>query len=385
MTTNILVQLPPAPAAISPREAQRESVVLTALQALAARRRVSEIDRGKARRTTAYVYERAWVDFALFLRYRIGEEAQPVSWAQTDYLMRMVETPNLLAFLDSVVSEIDASDVQAYVQAMLTKPIQDRRGKPKAGLENSTINVRLASLKHLFRTAVRMKVRADNPAHPDMIDRRRVQRTYRQRALAPKQVRDLLAALPTDGNFTTHRDHVLLLLLARLGLRREEACELRADSFTTATDGGWQVELRRKGDKVQTLLIPDDLQGPVRSYVERWNLTSYLFPVAHGGLVGDAVPQADKPLHPDDVTKIVRKRTEEVLGQARAPHAFRSTFITLALDRGVPLADVQAFAGHEDPSTTVRYRDSELKRERSAAQFVSYDEPEDADAAVAVE
>jgi len=373
--SNLLVQVP-VPTSIAPREAQRDSVVRTALQALAARRRESELARGTTRRTTAYVYKRAWVDFALFMRYRTGEVATLEEWARTDNVFRAAETQPLLDFLDRIITEIDAADVQAYVEAMLARPMRDRRGKAKVGLENSTINLRLAALKHLLRIAVRMGVRTDNPAHPEMVDRRRTQRTYKQRALSSAQVRALLEALPVDGPFTAHRDHVLLLLLARLGIRREEAAELRADSFSVAPDGGWQVELRRKGDKVQTLLIPDDLQPPVRGYVERWNLGAYLFPSAHGGLTGDAQPVLTSPLHPDEVTRIVRKRTEEILGQARAPHALRSTFITVALDRGVPLADVQAFAGHEDPSTTVRYRDSELKRERSAAQFVSYDEEE---------
>jgi len=37
------------------------------------------------------------------------------------------------------------------------------------------------------------------------------------------------------------------------------------------------------------------------------------------------------------------------------PHSLRHTFITLALDAGVPLGDVQEAASHADPRTTMRY------------------------------
>lgn len=37
------------------------------------------------------------------------------------------------------------------------------------------------------------------------------------------------------------------------------------------------------------------------------------------------------------------------------PHQFRATFITEALDAGVPLHEVQAAVHHADPRTTQRY------------------------------
>lgn len=38
-----------------------------------------------------------------------------------------------------------------------------------------------------------------------------------------------------------------------------------------------------------------------------------------------------------------------------SPHSLRHTFITLALDAGAALRDVQDAAGHADPRTTRRY------------------------------
>jgi len=37
------------------------------------------------------------------------------------------------------------------------------------------------------------------------------------------------------------------------------------------------------------------------------------------------------------------------------PHTLRHAFITVALDAGAPLRDVQEAASHADPRTTMRY------------------------------
>lgn len=38
-----------------------------------------------------------------------------------------------------------------------------------------------------------------------------------------------------------------------------------------------------------------------------------------------------------------------------SPHSLRHSFVTAALDAGVPLRDVQQSASHADPRTTMRY------------------------------
>lgn len=43
------------------------------------------------------------------------------------------------------------------------------------------------------------------------------------------------------------------------------------------------------------------------------------------------------------------------IGKRISPHSLRHSFITAALDAGVPLRDVQEAASHADPRTTMRY------------------------------
>ena len=49
-----------------------------------------------------------------------------------------------------------------------------------------------------------------------------------------------------------------------------------------------------------------------------------------------------------------------------SPHSLRHTAVTLALDAGVPLRDVQDMAGHADPRTTRRYDRARKSLDRHA-------------------
>ena len=53
------------------------------------------------------------------------------------------------------------------------------------------------------------------------------------------------------------------------------------------------------------------------------------------------------------------------------PHTLRHTFITAALDTGVPLRDVQEAASHADPRTTMRYDRARGSLDRHATYIVA--------------
>jgi len=54
-----------------------------------------------------------------------------------------------------------------------------------------------------------------------------------------------------------------------------------------------------------------------------------------------------------------------------SPHSLRHSFITTALDAGVPLRDVQEAASHADPRTTMRYDRAQRSLDRHATYIVS--------------
>jgi integrase/recombinase XerD len=54
-----------------------------------------------------------------------------------------------------------------------------------------------------------------------------------------------------------------------------------------------------------------------------------------------------------------------------SPHSLRHSFITAALDAGVPLGDVQEAASHADPRTTMRYDRGRQSLDRHATYVVA--------------
>jgi site-specific recombinase XerD len=59
------------------------------------------------------------------------------------------------------------------------------------------------------------------------------------------------------------------------------------------------------------------------------------------------------------------------LGHAVHPHALRHTFITLCLDAGVPLRDVQNAARHADPRQTEKYDRARGALDRHAGHYLA--------------
>ncbi len=71
-------------------------------------------------------------------------------------------------------------------------------------------------------------------------------------------------------------------------------------------------------------------------------------------------------------TRIVRRLCRAAgIAKRISPHWLRHSFITAALDAGVPLRDVQEAASHADPRTTMRYDRARHSLDRHATYIVS--------------
>ncbi|MGH3217919.1 MAG: tyrosine-type recombinase/integrase, partial [Streptosporangiaceae bacterium] len=70
------------------------------------------------------------------------------------------------------------------------------------------------------------------------------------------------------------------------------------------------------------------------------------------------------------VRRLARQAGIETWDQL-SPHSLRHSAITLALDAGASLRDVQDYAGHKDPRTTRRYDHARDSLDRNAAYAVA--------------
>jgi integrase/recombinase XerD len=162
---------------------------------------------------------------------------------------------------------------------------------------------------------------------------------------SPGLDRDELSALVETARRAAPRTYALVLLFALNGLRISEA--LGADVTDLDVERGHRVlRIKRKGGKRATIPLAPRTAAAIEAYLGDRTLGP-LFATSPGGRL-DAVA----------VSRTLRRLASEAV-PAKAtsihPHDLRHAFVTLSLDAGASLRDVQDAAGHADPRTTRRY------------------------------
>ena len=172
------------------------------------------------------------------------------------------------------------------------------------------------------------------------------------------------------------RDRAMLAVLAFTGCRVGELCRLRVRDYKTS--GGHRVlEVRGKGGKERRVpLHPEAFER-----LDAW--------LAHFGVCGDE-PDAifrptatargrgidgfrSRPLTRRAVQYLVARYVRRIgLDPNVTVHSFRVTALTTARERGADLVDLQDFAGHSDPRTTLTYIRNRDRLSRSPAYVLKY-------------
>lgn len=207
------------------------------------------------------------------------------------------------------------------------------------GYSPASVARRLSTLAGFYRYASNEGVIARNPLAG--VRRPRVATESTSTGLDKDELHALIDRACQDGP----RSHVLVLLLGLNGLRITEALSIDVSDLDTER-GHHVVRITRKGGKRATVPLAPRTAEAVEDYVGDRE-TGPLFTTATGNrwqrseawrtlrrLARDAVPAKAGSLH---------------------PHDLRHAFVTLSLDAGASLRDVQDAAGHADPRTTRRY------------------------------
>lgn len=165
------------------------------------------------------------------------------------------------------------------------------------------------------------------------------------RFLAQSDIDRLLAACDGERRL---RDHAVMLLLARLGLRASEVANL------TFGDIDWRngrIALIGKVRREEWLPLPQDVGDAMLAYIERARphiATARVF-------LTDVTPI--RPLSRIAVKCIVRRALERagIESVHRGAHLLRHSAATAMLRSGASLAGVGAVLRHRSPSTTALY------------------------------
>jgi len=135
----------------------------------------------------------------------------------------------------------------------------------------------------------------------------------------------------------------LIMLLSNNGLRISEALNLDVEDLRV--ERGYNiVEITRKGGKTALVPLNNVTYAAIMDHLNG-RTTGPIFLAPHGGR-----------LDRFRAYKLIRKLAKKAgLDESLHPHDLRATFVTMALEAGAPLQDVQDAVGHADPRTTQRY------------------------------
>lgn len=222
----------------------------------------------------------------------------------------------------------------------------ERYAKHLAKMSGNTYNKHLNTLEAAWRAAGRS---AGTEANPWAELPRRRQEAHRRRNLSNEEIAALLSA--AEGEWRG-----LIEIGLHTGLRLGDACRLEWSAFKT--DGTVEVVTGKTGAVVR---LPS---AGLLAALERSNI------VQPSNLHGEVLPEIAAIYNRDPATVskrvgqiferagIERKIKERGWSKARADagfHSLRHTFVTRAIEAGVPAAIVRALVGHASAAMTDRY------------------------------
>jgi integrase/recombinase XerD len=274
-----------------------------------------------------------------------------------------------------------------HLAAIRPKQVAEWRDQLTTGkLTNASIRRKLTALRSLFSYLQSYGFTGVNPAHSDFVDAPAVARDGKTVALSPEHCRRLLDAPPVsrfDDDTQSEiplpqgiRDRAIFGVLAFTGCRVGELVRLKVGSYKQ--NGVHRVlEIHGKGGKER--LVP--LAAEAAERLEAW-LDIAGIRDDHAGPMFRPVNVARdhgkrgfaaKPMTRRAVQKLVDGYVHRLkLDPNVTVHSFRVTALTTARENGSDIIDLQDFAGHADPRTTLTYLRSRDRLSKSPAYVLRY-------------
>lgn len=228
--------------------------------------------------------------------------------------------------------------------------LEDERGNMPA-----SVSRRLHTLRSFYRIAV-----SDGYMAKDPMVMVRMPKVHHDETRTLGLDRIQMGRLIQTARQSSPEKEALVTLMAMLGLRVSEACNVRIEDYADTERGHRVLRVWGKGNKPATIPLP----VPVLRTLERCQgdrTEGYLVLRANG-------TKQDRNGAYAWIRSLAKKAG---LPEGIHPHTLRHGAITAALDAGATLRDAQVFARHADPRTTNRYDRNRLDLDRHASYLVS--------------
>ena len=175
--------------------------------------------------------------------------------------------------------------------------------------------------------------------------------------LGNKAVAMLLEAPDQDHDAYWLRDRAVLALLYATGMRASELANLKCEDLNF--DLG-VIRVLGKGNKERIVPVAQVALDRLSEYRRRLRPGS---PIASDGQRPLVLSRSGRPLHREDIFRLVRKYVRRAAIRGRvSPHTLRHCFATHMLAGGANLRTVQELLGHADIATTQIYTHVDVSR-----------------------
>ena len=238
------------------------------------------------------------------------------------------EETNGIGFDPSIVTEIDIRDMRSYLQGT-------------RHLKETTINLRLASLKSYFEFLEAEKYIKNNPARG--IKKIKIQSPATPKSLDEQSYRALRRHIYRGGN----KAHIAMFeIFTRCGVRNFELINIRiADIDITERKGNLKVI--GKQNKVRHIPLHKDVRDAINNWMEiRRNIKT-----EHDNLF---ISERKTPYTRSGIWKIFKKYCEQIGITDVTIHSFRHYFCRTLLKNGVDISVVAQLAGHASGYVTAQ-------------------------------
>ena len=130
----------------------------------------------------------------------------------------------------------------------------------------NTVNLKLSVIRSLFDYLIADGLLNKNPASTKFVSSPPASTDPSGRALTSKEMRYLLSG-PDRNTTRGARDYALMLVMARLSLRVNEACAMRLSNIKW-NHGRWVLKLKVKRGREETWPLPEDVKEAIDEYLK---------------------------------------------------------------------------------------------------------------------
>lgn len=307
------------------------------------------------------------------LRSRMSDAIQAWLFRSPSLQTRDCYTRDLRTFLKFAGIPDGCPEQLTAVRPALVAAYRDHL--KEKGLGNAAVVRKLTVLRSLFSYLTTFGYTGANPSHSKFVDSPKISRDGKTVGLSPEDCRRILES-PDLSTPAGIRDRAILMVLAYSACRVGEISRLKVKDYREHS-GHKILEVQGKGGKERRIPLHAEAFECIEQWLDAAGIRNDLAGPLFRGVLSARGKGRDgfsrRHFSRRAIQALVKSYVRFLgLDSAVTVHSFRVTALTTARERGADIIDLQDFAGHSDPRTTLAYIRSRDRLSKSPAYVLRY-------------